>query len=82
MQMSARWKALLSITLGRPYQSSLLPTLAPNTEFLLQYLLLIQEVLSRLFFLIQAAGQGCVAGSAQVGVNLDLYKSSYIDHIR
>ena len=78
MQMNARWKALL----GRPFQSSLLAALALNTEFLFRYPLLIQEVLCSHVCLIQAAGQGCVAGSTQVGVNLDFDKFFYIDHIR
>ena len=80
MQMNARWKVLP----GRPYQLCLLAALAPNTEFLpvFQYPLLIQGVLCRHVCLIQVAGQGCVAGSSQVGVNLDFDKSSYIDHIQ
>lgn len=81
MQMNVRWKPLLSALLGRPYHSSLLATLTTNTEFLLQYPLSIQEILCRHICLIQAAGQGCVADSAQVGVNLDHDKFSYINHI-
>ena len=79
MQVNARRKA--PSLLGRPY---LLAALALKTKFLpvFQYPLLIQEVLCRHVCLIQAAGQGCVAGSTQVGVNLDFDKSSYIDHIR
>ena len=84
MQMNApnRWKALLSSILGSAYQSSLLVALAPNTESLLQCPLLIQKALYRHVCLIQPAGQGCVAGSAQVGVNLDFDKSSYTNRIR
>lgn len=79
MQMNARWEALLTAILGIPYQSKS-ATLAPNTEFLLQYPLLIQEILCRHVYLNQAAGQGCVAGAAQV-VSLDHDKQSYISLI-
>ena len=76
MQMDARWKALL----GGPYQSSLLlvVALAPNTEFVLQYPLLIQEVLCGHVFQMLSTGQGCVTGFVQVGVNLNFDKFAYI----
>ena len=88
MQMNARWEALSSVipSLGSPYHQSRifqLATFAPNIAFLLasHYPLSIQEILCRHICLIQAAGQGCVADSAQVGVNLDHDKFSYINHI-